>query len=522
MSKPWGGAGAWAAEAELAEEEEKERAAALAAVAPAASFPSLKESVKQQPKKKNKMTLSEFYAAGGSKDSGARGLTPDEMMRLPTGPKERSAEEMQYGRLGGGFSSYGGGAGGGRRDADREGSWGGNRRSYGGGFDEDRRGGGPMQSRVSEFEPSRADGVDDWGAGKKAFVSSDAVNRPSRYASLGGGFGGGGGGGDGGASRADGVDNWAAGKRAAAPTAPARSSTFGSGFRDSGPDSSRWSRGGASFRENNGQERARLVLEPRTDSNATNAAAKLNKPSPFGAARPREEVLAEKGLDWKKLETEIEAKGLSRPTSSQSSRPNSSQSARSETVGLQGGVEAKPRPKVNPFGDAKPREVLLEEKGKDWRKIDMELERRVDRPETEEEKILKSEINQLKKELEKEPNPQQTGPEAPNIKDMINHKEKELDQLARELDDKIRFGQKGADRPGSGAGRVSGFSDRPPSRTGSVDEPRNTEFMDRPRSRGTADVWSRSGDDRRSFQGGRERGFLGNRDIDRTRTRDRW
>jgi len=40
----------------------------------------------------------------------------------------------------------------------------------------------------------------------------------------------------------------------------------------------------------------------------------------------------------------------------------------------------KPRPKVNPFGDAKPREVLLEEQGKDWRKIDSELEhRRVDR-----------------------------------------------------------------------------------------------------------------------------------------------
>jgi hypothetical protein len=38
------------------------------------------------------------------------------------------------------------------------------------------------------------------------------------------------------------------------------------------------------------------------------------------------------------------------------------------------------RPKVNPFGDAKPREVILQEKGKDWRKIDLELEhRRIDR-----------------------------------------------------------------------------------------------------------------------------------------------
>uniref|UniRef100_A0A7N1A718 Eukaryotic translation initiation factor 4B n=1 Tax=Kalanchoe fedtschenkoi TaxID=63787 RepID=A0A7N1A718_KALFE len=525
MSKPWGGAGAWAAEAERAEAEEREQAAALAAVAPAASFPSLKEGVKQQPKKK-KMTRSEFYAAGGSKDSGgAKGLTPDEMMRLPTGPKERSAEEMQYGRLGGGFSSYGGGGGGaGRREADREGSWGGSRRSYGGGYDEDRRGGGPMQARVSEFEPSRADGVDDWGAGKKPFVFGDAAARPSRGAFF-SGHGGGRDGVGGDASRVDDVDNWAAGKRAAAPAAPVRSSTFGSvgfGFSDSGPDSGRWSRGGASFHENNGQERARLVLAPRNESNVTNAgASEVTKPSPFGAARPREEVLAEKGLDWKKLDSEID-KGLSRPTSSQSSRPNSAQSSRSENVGLQGGAEAEPRPKVNPFGDAKPREVLLEEKGKDWRKIDMNLERRVDRPETEEEKTLKDEINRLKKELEKGPYPQETGPDAICTKDTITQKERDLDQLARELDDKIRFGQKGVDRPGSGAGRAPGFSDRPPSRTGSVDEPRGAEFLERPRSRGTADVWSRSGNDRRPFQGGRERGFLAHRDTDRARTRDRW
>ncbi|KAL9678975.1 hypothetical protein QQ045_016827 [Rhodiola kirilowii] len=60
MSKHWGGIGAWAAEAERTEAEEKEQAAALAAVAPAANFPSLKDSVKKRPKKK--MTLSELYA----------------------------------------------------------------------------------------------------------------------------------------------------------------------------------------------------------------------------------------------------------------------------------------------------------------------------------------------------------------------------------------------------------------------------------------------------------------------------
>lgn len=40
----------------------------------------------------------------------------------------------------------------------------------------------------------------------------------------------------------------------------------------------------------------------------------------------------------------------------------------------------KSRPKVNPFGDAKPREAVLGERGMDWRKIDLELEHRsVDR-----------------------------------------------------------------------------------------------------------------------------------------------
>ena len=94
---------------------------------------------------------------------------------------------------------------------------------------------------------------------------------------------------------------------------------------------------------------------------------------------PREQVLAEKGLDWKKLDSEIEAKKGSSQTSAQSSRPSSSQSNRSESLASNNNVE-KRRPKVNPFGDAKPREVLLEEQGKDWRKMDSELEHRsVDR-----------------------------------------------------------------------------------------------------------------------------------------------
>ncbi|XP_030496515.1 eukaryotic translation initiation factor 4B2 [Cannabis sativa] len=528
MSKPWGGIGAWAAEAEREEAEERE-AKAAAAANPSPSFPSLKEAVATNSKtaKKKKMTLNEFMTGSGA-GAGDTGLTHDEKLRLPTGPKERSADEMQYGR---GFSTYGrsgsmqGGRGRDREDGD--GSWGGGgRRSYGGGFDEERRG---PPSRVSELDqPSRADEVDNWKTEKKSLPSFDS-GRQNRYGSL--GSGGGGGGLGGGASRADEVDNWTFGKK----PLPVRSSTFGSGgggFRDSEPD--RWNRGGGGFRDSSGdRERTRLVLDPPkadTGLNEPLPVVKTNKPNPFGAARPREEILAEKGLDWKKLDSEIEAKKTSRPTSAHSSRPSSAQSSRSEGPGLHG-IEnvVKPRPKVNPFGDAKPREVLLEERGKDWRKIDLELEHRgVDRPETEEERLLKEEIENLKKGLEKESpvtresEEEPAAKEQPSLQDTILQKERELEKLIRDLNDKVRFGQKAAERPGSGAGRVGTYLERPPSQSGSFDESRSTEFSERPQSRGTGDVWTRPVDDRRAFQGNRERGFLGSRDLDRPRSRDRW
>ncbi|KAL8241648.1 hypothetical protein R6Q59_011950 [Mikania micrantha] len=544
MSKAWGKIGDWAEEAERAEAEEKEQeaaAAAAAATAPPQSFPSLKEAVSSKKgKKKTKMTLQEFTMAGagggGIGGGGSRrdlafehkGLTPVEMMQLPTGPKERSAEEMQYGRIGGGFSLYGGGRTGGGprmrdRDADGDGSWGSNRRSHGG-YDDDRR---TSASRNSEYDqPSRADEVDNWAMTKKT-PSFDSATRPNRYNSLGGSGGlitGGGG-----VSRADEIDNWTVNKKPIAP-APARSSTLGSGFRDSGgPEPDRWSRGG-------NQERRRLVLDPPKGENVQiEPLGKGNKPNPFGNARPREEILAEKGLDWRKADLELEAKKInSRPTSSHStSRPGSAQSGGSADapVALQG-LE-KPRPKVNPFGDAKPREVLLQEKGVDYRKIDLELERRrLGRAETEEEKNLKQELLDLKVNFEKESTENQT-----SLQNAILEKERELEQLGRDLDDKLRFSQKTIERPGSGAGRVGlgfqerpgsgsgtaglGFQERPPSQSGSFDESRSVDFSERPRSRG--DFGMRRGDDRRGFGGGRDnRGFLGNRDLGRSNSRDRW
>lgn len=570
MSKsPWGNIGAWAAEAEREEAEEKEQAAAeaAAAAAPTAagkdtqSFPSLKDAVNTKQKKKTKMSLQEFtmqstYTPTGGYGSGSTSrLTPDEMLRLPTGPKERSAEELQYVRLGGGFSNYGSRSmgpppGRGRdREADGEGSWGGggggNRRSYGG-FDDDRRG---PPSRASDFDqPSRADEADNWASSKKSLPMQSldsGSSRSNRYGSLGTG---------GGVSRADGDDNWGASKKSnVTPPPPGRS-----WLPDSRPEPERWSR------EAN-HERQRLVLDPPKmevgSENVNETVVKMNKPNPFGAARPREEVLAEKGLDWKKLDKEIEVKKAigSRPTSSQSSRPGSSQSARSEGTALQGGMVeggvVKPKPKVNPFGNAKPREVLLEEKGLDWRKIDLDLEhRRVDRPEMEEEKNLKEEIEQLRKEAT-----QCSEEDKTNLQNVLNQKERDLELLIRDLDDKVRFSQKPIQRPGSGSGRGTGHPDRnlsqpafyedrragdqmdrprsrgggdawarpndqmerPRSRSGVDAWARPNEQVERPRSRGGGDAWTRPGDERRSFQGGRG-GYFGSQESVRTRSGDRW
>lgn len=488
MSKTWGKIGAWAADSEAAEAEELAAASAAASAEPSAAasgaFPSLREASATRQKKKTKMSLQKFNMS----TSGA-GLTPDEMLQLPTGPKERAPEEMvRGGRLGGGFSGYGG------RDRDGEGSWsgGGARRSYGGEFEhEDRRTSGPPRGLEMDNLPSRADGADNWAVGKKNLPSFDA-GRSSRYGALGSGAGGFG-------SRADDVDNWGAGKRAAAPAPVPGRSAFGSSFRDPGLGQS---------------ERPKLILDPPKKEVGAAASAttqvKTNKPSPFGAARPREEVLAEKGVDWKKMELDIEAKKTSRPTSSHSSRPTSSQSNRSEGFGVDGAV--KPRPKVNPFGDAKPREVLLQEKGVDWRKIDSDLDhRRADRPKAEGERILK-ERDHLKKELAKQ-SASGAAKESHEGDTGNLHDTRDLQLLIHGLDDKVRFAPRVNERPGSEGGRISG----PPSRSESFDDSRNMDFMGRPRSRGTGDIWSRQSDDRRAFRGGMERGYVGHRGMDRSR-----
>lgn len=369
-TKPaWGGVGAWALDAERAEAEERDQIPTpIPTPDSSENFPSLREAAtaaaaggKSKRNKQRPLSLFEFTTGSYNK-----GLTHDELVRLPTGPRERSAEELDRNRLGGGFRNYGGD--GYRREGD----------------DESRR--GPSQSRPSEFDQrSRADEVDNWARDKKSMTPSMSDSgRRDRYGSLGAGAGTGTG--SGGFSQADETDDWSRGKKpisSSSSSSTSRYSGFGSGFREStgSADSDRWTRG-VSLPQNGDRERPRLVLDPPKRADVSTPAAEVmrSRPSPFGTARPREEVLKEKGLDWRKIDTEIEQKG-SRPTSSHSSRPSSAQSSRPGSPGsVTGDVTTRARPKVNPFGDAKPREVILEEKGMNWRKIDLELEHKgVDR-----------------------------------------------------------------------------------------------------------------------------------------------
>ena len=96
--------------------------------------------------------------------------------------------------------------------------------------------------------------------------------------------------------------------------------------------------------------------------------------------------------------------------------------------------------------------------------------------------------------------------DAKNLSEKISQLENQLEQLTRELDDKIRFAQ----RPRSGAGRVAVH---PP--TSLAEEPQAT-VVDRPRSRGGMEPPHPRQEERWGFQGSRERGsFGGSRSSDR-------
>ncbi|KAH7289223.1 hypothetical protein KP509_31G064300 [Ceratopteris richardii] len=526
MNKPWG-IGEWAAEAEREEEEERARVAAAAAAAaagpPMEAFPTLGEANAVKPKKKKQQTytLAELTigkpVAPGSRSrtmSDSRGLTSEEMLMLPTGPRDRSGEEDRRGGLGGAFKDFrdfnrpdreqGRGLGyereregpGFLRDRERDepsraddsSDWSSTKRH---GYDGERR------SRAGDREPlppSRADEVDNWGLVKKslplAMPDARSGGRRESIESL---------------SRADDTDNWISAKKPLPPPFPRSGPQDVANLHSRADEADRWASSKSRqasrvqdtvddrwTRRSDSQvygelQRKPLVLAPRSthlDPSELGPSADVtvisslstskSKPSPFGSARPREEVLAERTPDLPRSQDEYGFR-------EQDSRPSSSHSSRHEISERTQGSFVQARPKPNLFGNLKPREVLLQERGKDWRKMDFEYEHRgVQRPDTEEEAMLKEEIKKLMELCkEKEAGDEKVNGLLPdqdverqNVQEELHVKEKELECLTRDLDDKVRFSQKIIDRPWSrsgrsDSGRVYDFTDRPGSWSGS-------------------------------------------------------
>ncbi|KAF7841151.1 eukaryotic translation initiation factor 4B3 [Senna tora] len=324
----WAKPGAWALdseehEAELLEQKDKNESAA-ASEKP--DFPSLAAAVATKSKKKKGQTISlaDFAAYGGPKPSHTSqsdSLTHEDLLVLPTGPRQRTAEELERdrgGRLGGGFRSYGGSYDRSNRNSGGDESsnsrWGSSRVSS----DEPRRNGSFGRDSNREIAPSRADEIDNWAAAKKSPVGNGYERRERER----GGF-------FDSQSKADESDSWVSNK-SYAPSEGRRFGSNGGGFErerrvgfgsSGGADSDNWNRkkgefngGGGSDRTEPAGGRPRLNLQPRSlplsneNPESSGNVAKPKGPNPFGEARPREEVLAEKGQDWKKIDEQLETK----------------------------------------------------------------------------------------------------------------------------------------------------------------------------------------------------------------------
>ncbi|XP_010436972.1 PREDICTED: eukaryotic translation initiation factor 4B3-like [Camelina sativa] len=344
VSSVWAKPGAWALEAEEHEAELKQQAPSSTG-GDSSDFPSLAAAATTKTKKKKGQTISlaEFATYSSAKKAASAApqterLTQAELVALPTGPRERSAEELDRSKLGGGFRSYGGSRYG---DESSNSRWGSSRVSE----DGERRGGGGGFNRESSRDsgPSRADEDDNWGATKKP-IAGNGFERRER----GGGGGVVGGGFFDSQSKADEVDSWVSTKPSESRRFVSTSGGGGDRFekrgsfeslsrnRDSqygGADSDTWGRRreespGANGvpPPSSGGSRPRLMLQPRTlpvpvvevvkpevvkpMSPVTVAVDRPKGANPFGNARPREEVLAEKGQDWKEIDEKLEADKL--------------------------------------------------------------------------------------------------------------------------------------------------------------------------------------------------------------------
>ncbi|XP_038902087.1 eukaryotic translation initiation factor 4B3-like [Benincasa hispida] len=315
---PWGKPGAWALDAEEHEAEllKDQQDHSRHQSQPSTDFPSLAAAAATKPKKKKgqSIPLSEFQTYGGPKPSAQssdpKGLTAEDLMMLPTGPRQRTAEEMDRNRLGGGFKSWGQNSlyDRGNRYSNSEDSS--NSRRGSRVFDESRRSNdGSDREFRREPLPSRADEIDDWGAGKKPMMGNGFERRER---------GGGGGFFDSNSSKADESDSWVSSKS----FTPSEGRRSGGGFErerrggfpssGGGADSDSWGRKSEGVRGGIG-ERPRLNLQPRSiplnngNQEASGSAVKPKGSNPFGNARPREQVLAEKGQDWKKIDEQLES-----------------------------------------------------------------------------------------------------------------------------------------------------------------------------------------------------------------------
>uniref|UniRef100_A0A8R7QT58 Eukaryotic translation initiation factor 4B3 n=1 Tax=Triticum urartu TaxID=4572 RepID=A0A8R7QT58_TRIUA len=320
VASAWAKPGSWA----LAAEEQDDLPPPPPPV-PASDFPDLATAATTKVPKKKKVQPVSLASFNSAKfvPSSSRGPTPDMLLSLPTGPRERTEEEL-------------GGA-----------RWGNVSR----GSDEPRRGG----SGTEDYGPSRADEADDWG-----------VKKPMERRERMGGFGG-----DSISSRADDVNDWVSTKKTA-PSLPMerreRSSAFGSESQGRADDSTSWvsnksysapplapsdgRRGGSvwGFNRDGCPDADSWARKREEDEGVEEDKGEFQPKSwscnPFGAARPREEVLAAKVENLTKEVYEREEKLVIQPK------------VRS----------------WNPFGAARPREEVLAGKGEDWRKIDEKLE----------------------------------------------------------------------------------------------------------------------------------------------------
>ncbi|KAI4299886.1 hypothetical protein L6164_033307 [Bauhinia variegata] len=319
----WAKPGAWALDSEEHESELLQQTENIdngVSTQPLAEFPSLAAATKPKKKKGQTVSLAEFATYGGpkpSQPSPSDALTHEDLMVLPTGPRQRTAEELERERSRG-FRSYGAYDRGGEESSNSR--WGSSRVS-----DESRRSnsfGRDARDPSREMAPSRADEIDDWAAAKKSPIGNEFVRGERRE--KGGFFDS--------HSKADESDSWVSNKSFLSSEGR-KFGTNGGGFErerkvgfgsSGGADSDNWNKkkgeySSGSERSETATGRPRLVLQPRSlpmsngDQEGSANLAKPKGPNPFGEARPREEVLAEKGQDWKKIDEQLETVKIKEP-----------------------------------------------------------------------------------------------------------------------------------------------------------------------------------------------------------------